>query len=242
MTRLRPVDGTPRIRLICFSYAGGGLGPFRDWAPEVPDGVELLGVRLPGHGSRIRERPHTDWEPLVDEVTGVLGPYLAEPHALFGHSFGGRLAYEVARRAEARHPGRTRRLFVAACRAPDTPQARPYLHELTDARLRDAMGAMGGVPREVLRDDRMMGVLLPVVRAEMRLAELWGVRPGTGLAAPVTALYGRDDPVDGAAATRRWPRFSRAAGEVLEVPGGHFFLDTHRPWLLDVIGARLGGD
>lgn len=235
------MEGTPRTRLICFSYAGGGPGPFRRWVPDVPAGVELLTVLLPGHGSRIRERPHTGWEPLVAEVTDALAPYLAEPHVLFGHSFGARLAYEVARRAEALHPGRTRRLYVAACRSPDTPQTRPYLHELSEPELRDALGVLGGVPGEVLRDERMMRLLLPVVRAEMRLAELWGVRPGPVLGAPVTALYGRDDPVDGAAATARWPRFSRAGGEVLEIPGGHFFLDTHRPRLLDIIDARLGG-
>jgi surfactin synthase thioesterase subunit len=39
---------------------------------------------------------------------------------------------------------------------------------------------------------------------------------------------------------RGWAKFGRRGCELVEMPGGHFFLDTHRRSVLEVINARLG--
>ncbi|MEW2140132.1 alpha/beta fold hydrolase [Streptomyces sp. NPDC005409] len=241
---LRPAVGSPRIRLICFPYAGGGPDLFRSWAGGLDDGVELVAVRLPGRGPRLREAMYADWESLVADTFGALrsGGLLSAPHAFYGHSFGGRLAYETARLAARTDPGATRRLFVSGSRSPNTPQARPYLHELPHEAYLDAVRAMGGTPAEILDDQAMMRLFMPTMRADMRLAELWDDRHGApGVDVPITALYGRDDPVDGHAGMRDWERYTSRDCELVEMPGGHFFLDTHRERLLETINARLGG-
>jgi surfactin synthase thioesterase subunit len=241
VARIRAADRTPpRLRLVCVAYAGGGPELFRPWAAALPPHIDLLALRLPGHGRRLRERPYRDWESLTHAAFTALAPCLTVPHAFYGHSFGARLAYELAHLAEAGYPGRTRRLFVSASRSPDSPQRRPLLHELPDADFRAAVDAMGGMSAEVLADEALARVLLPVLRAEIRLGELWGDRHGGPLAAPVTALYGRDDPVDGRTAMRGWTAFGGAGCELLALPGGHFFPDVHRRRTLDLITARLG--
>ncbi|MGW1148723.1 thioesterase II family protein [Streptomyces sp. NPDC002454] len=239
---IRPASGTRRIRLICFPYAGGGPDLFRTWADGLDDGVELLAVRLPGRGPRLREPLYESWEPLVRDTYRALSEAgcLTDPHAFFGHSFGARLAYETARLAADARPGATRRLFVAGSRSPNRPQHRPYLHRLPHERYVEAVRAMGGTPAEVLDNRAMMRLFLPTMRSDMRLAELWGDRPGNSpLDVPITALYGRDDPVDGRTAMRDWTLYTRREAELLEMPAGHFFLDTHRELLLETINARL---
>jgi len=233
--RIRGAQSAPRIRLICFPYAGGNPEEFRAWADEIAPDVELLTIRLPGHGSRIRERPHADWEPLLDDVVTALAPYLAEPHALYGHSFGGRLAYEVAHLVEDEYAGRTRWLFVSGCRSPDWPQRRPFMFEQSDPELRATLRQMGGMPDELLADNKLMKMLLPTIRGEFR-----GDRHGYGVNVPITAVYGRYDEIDDRAAMRGWPIFSRHRGELLEIPGGHFFFATHRRDLITIINTRLG--
>jgi surfactin synthase thioesterase subunit len=57
---------------------------------------------------------------------------------------------------------------------------------------------------------------------------------------PITAAYGRDDPTDTREATSGWPEFGAAGSELVELPGGHFFLHEHRAELLALIDARLG--
>lgn len=239
---IRPASGTCRIRLICFPYAGGSPDLFRTWADGLDDGAELLAVRLPGRGPRLREPLYESWKPLIADTYQALSSAgcLAGPHAFFGHSFGARLAYETARLAADARPGTTRRLFVAGSRSPDHPQHRPYLHELPHERYVEAVRAMGGTPAEILDNTAMMRLFLPTMRSDMRLAELWGDRhERSPMDVPITALYGRDDPIDGQAAMRGWKLCTRREAELLELPAGHFFLDTHRELLLETINARL---
>jgi surfactin synthase thioesterase subunit len=237
---IRPAEPAARLRLICLAYAGGSPDMFRAWSAGVAPDVELLTLRLPGHGKRIKEKPYQHWDTLVADVYAALAPYLAAPHAFYGHSFGGRLAYELVHRAKKDHLDGTRRLFVSGCRSPDVPQVRPYMHELDLAGFCDALRHMGGTPAEFLDTPGVRDLLLPVVREEIRLAELWTDWHGQPVDVPITAMYGIDDPVDTRAAMSGWASFTTRGAELLEMPGGHFFPDTHLSDLLKAIDRRIG--
>lgn len=237
---LKKTSSDPHVKLICFPYAGGNPDLFRTWSNGVSDNVELLAVRLPGRGSRINELPYRDWDTLLADTFAALSRHLSEPHAFYGHSFGGRLAYELTHIAAVEHPGWTRHLFVSGCRSPNQPQARPYLHELSEPNFRAALRDMGGTPAELLDNEKLMKLLIPTMRSDMRLAELWNDRHRTRVDVLLTVLYGREDRVDGRKNMRGWQEFSRRKCELIEMPGGHFFLDTYRQHLLDVINERLG--
>ncbi|MFF4604408.1 thioesterase II family protein [Streptomyces sp. NPDC001339] len=231
----------PSISLICFPYAGGSPDLFRAWSDGLSDDVQLLAVRLPGRGNRIKETPYQDWDVLCQDTLDALADHLAGPHAFFGHSFGARLSYELAKLTAEKFPGMTRRLFLSSSRSPDHPQRRPYMHEMSESGFVEALREMGGTPAEILDNKVMMRFFLPSIHAEIRLAELWHDRHENPLDIPVTAMYGRTDPIDDYASMIGWKQFTRQEGELLEIPGGHFFLETHRPQVLDIINARLQG-
>ena len=108
----------PRLRLFCFPYAGGWPGVFRPWAARLPADVELVAVRMPGRESRFAEQPYTDWFTLTNDVAAALGPLLDVPFVLFGHSFGGMLAYEMARIYNGDGRPHPQVLIVSAAAAP----------------------------------------------------------------------------------------------------------------------------
>src|SRR5437870_3798527 len=84
-----------RMRLFCFPYAGGGAPVYRAWPNDLPHEVEVCPLQLPGRENRLGETPFTRMEPLIDALTQALTPYLDMPFALFGHSMGAAVAYEV---------------------------------------------------------------------------------------------------------------------------------------------------
>ncbi|QFG21350.1 thioesterase II family protein [Actinomadura sp. WMMB 499] len=239
LLRLKRASREPAVTLICVPYAGGNPALFRSWADALDDNVGLVAVRLPGRGSRIKEPSCADWATLLARASAALAPLLDAPHAFFGHSFGGRTAYELAHLAAAEHPGRTVRLFVSGCRSPNRHR-RPHLHPLPDAEFRAALRDMGGMPEDLLASEPLMRMLVPAVRSDLRLAELWDDRAATPLDVPLTVLYGRDDPIDPLAAMADWPAFGGRGCELVELPGAHFFVDSHRGLVLDVINERLG--
>lgn len=236
---LRRASGTPSIRLICVPHAGGNPELFGPWADGLAPNIELVAVRLPGHGPRIADRTFDQWDALLEDMFEGLEKYLGEPNAFFGHCFGGRVAYEFLHFAARRTGTGTQRLFVSACRSPDAPHQGRYVHGLPDRELRDIL-RQRGAPDEVLGNDAAMRLLLPAVRSEFRLAELWDDRHQVGVDVPITAIYGRDDLEDGFLSMKGWEAFSRKRCELVEVPGGHFFLSTDPVEVLDVINSRLG--
>ncbi|MEU5850685.1 thioesterase II family protein [Saccharopolyspora shandongensis] len=236
---LKRASDEPTVTLICLPYAGGNPALFRSWAEALDDNVGLVAVRLPGRGSRIKEPSCADWATLLTHTSAALAPLLRAPHAFFGHSFGGRLAYELAHLAAAKYPGCTRRLFVSACRSPNQPR-RPCLHQLPDVEFREALREMGGMPEDLLASEPLMRMLVPAVRNDIRLAELWDDRAVTPLNVPLTVLYGQDDLIDPLATMQDWPAFGSRGCELVKLPGAHFFLETHRGLVLDVINERLG--
>ncbi|MFI9245474.1 thioesterase II family protein [Streptomyces sp. NPDC053086] len=237
---LKAAVAEPASTLFCFPYAGGSPETFRGWCDGIADDIELLCVILPGRGRRLKEARYDRWQPLVDDVFEALSPYLNRRHAFYGHSFGGRLAYELSHLASAEYPGRTSRLFVSGCRSPDTPQRRPYMHQMTESDFRGAVEKMGGTPAELFEHERLLRLVLPTVRSEIRLAEIWDHRHASGVDVPITALYSPDDPIDGWATMRGWQKFTERSCELIDVPGGHFFVDSHPEYVTRIVNTRLG--
>jgi surfactin synthase thioesterase subunit len=114
-------NGPITARVFCFPHAGGGASLFCAWAPSVPDGMELCAIQLPGREDRLTETPFRDLAALVPELVTEIGAQLDRPFALFGHSVGALVAYEVARSLSA--SGRPPiHLFVSSQRAPHLPR------------------------------------------------------------------------------------------------------------------------
>ena len=85
-------DGGPR--LVCLHGVTSWGGHFRGLAERLP-GREVLAPELLGHGSSRQEPP---WS-VEDQVEAVLAACGGAPAAWLGHSYGGRIAFEVAARA-----------------------------------------------------------------------------------------------------------------------------------------------
>jgi medium-chain acyl-[acyl-carrier-protein] hydrolase len=236
---LRTGSSSPSTALICLPYAGGGPELFRTWSSLLDPSIELLALRLPGRGNRIKEPMYDEWEPLVEHAYSALSHHLRGPHAFYGHSFGARLAYELAHRAVVEHPSRTQRLFVSGCRSPNVGPGHPLMHRQPDPELIASLRGNCSAPAEVLDTPRLAALFLPTYRNDVRLAESWGDRHGHGLDLPMTALFGQDDEADGEAAMRDWSRYCTRDFELVGVPGGHLFLESHPQEVTEVVNTRV---
>src|SRR5262249_38813267 len=144
----RPRPGA-RVRLFCLPYAGGGASMYRGFHDALPADIEVCAVQLPGRETRLREPPVADLAKLVPMVADGLGPHLGSRFALFGHSMGATLAFELARELRRRGAGTPVHLFASACPAPhiaDTDDT----HTLPDEAMIEQLRALGGMSPEVL--------------------------------------------------------------------------------------------
>jgi medium-chain acyl-[acyl-carrier-protein] hydrolase len=227
-----------RVRLFCFPYAGGGGGVFRTWTRTMPPEIDLCPVHLPGRERRFQEPGHTKMEPLVEELHDALRPHFDIPVAFFGHSMGASIAFELARRVEA-EGSRLAHLIVSGRRAPDRPRDGEEIHTLPHDAFVKKLREMEGTPDEILRDDAMLELVLPVLRADFALCANYTFAERPPLTTPISAMGGLQDADVSRDDILAWKRHTRGAFRARFFPGGHFFLHSAQSDLLREVTVDL---
>jgi len=110
-----------KMRLFCFPYGGGGASIFREWQQHVPDTIEVCPIQLPGRENRMDERPLHDLRELIPILVKQIKSFLDVPFAVFGHSFGSLIAFEMARFLRRNNLLQPMNLFVSAYPDPRKP-------------------------------------------------------------------------------------------------------------------------
>jgi medium-chain acyl-[acyl-carrier-protein] hydrolase len=226
------------LRLFCLPYAGGGTRIFQSWSDRLPGVVEVASVRLPGRERRFHEPPLRRMDTLLSRLAEGVGPHLDRRYALFGHSVGARIAFELARTLRRHGAAPPVVLFVSGSHAPQAPRV-PPTHDLPDKELIEWLRKLGGTLPEVLDNPALLSVLLPVLRADLSVADSYVYTPEPPLDCPIRGFRGAHDtgvPLELAAA---WQAQTHSGFALRTLPGGHFFLHTQQRALLDAIAADL---
>jgi medium-chain acyl-[acyl-carrier-protein] hydrolase len=227
------------VRLFCFPPAGGSAAAFLPWQPLLGPGVELWAAELPGRGLRLAEPPLRDLNDLVAQAADAVAAYADRPFALFGHSLGALVAFEVARSLRrAGRPGPVS-LWVAGAEGPRTRSVERQVHDLPDAELVAVLRDYGGTRPEVLADPELMELLMPMVRADLALSERYTYRVEDPLDVTVHVLVGDHDPYVDPARARGWSHESTRPIHRHVFAGGHFFPAHHQAGVTALIAADL---
>src|SRR5688572_31092003 len=97
--RFHPADDA-ETQLLCLSHAGGSASYFFGVSRALAPEVDVLAVQYPGRQDRLREPCLRSIHDLADALVPAIAPLTGRPLAIFGHSLGATLGYEVARRLE----------------------------------------------------------------------------------------------------------------------------------------------
>ena len=223
------------VRLFCFPYGGATARAYRNWVPNLPQGIDVCGIQLPGRGNRVREPLLTTMPATVETIGNEIVPLLDRPYAFFGHSMGAIMAFEVARLLRRGGQQGPTHLFVSGHAAPQIPKTEPVTYNLPDAEFIAELQRLNGTPREVLDHPDMMRMMLPLLRADFESIETYSYKHEPPLDCPITALGGLLDPDISRATLEPWREQTTAAFNLQLFPGDHFFLHTDQARVLRVI-------
>ncbi|MET7993314.1 alpha/beta fold hydrolase [Amycolatopsis sp. NPDC005232] len=237
--RFHPVEDA-RVRLVCLPHAGGSATayfPFSRAAIAAGLPADVVAVQYPGRQDRRGERCFDDLAAMADALADDLGPWFDRPVALFGHSMGATLGYEVARRLEARG-AELIGLFASACRAPSA-QRIEYVHQRDDDGLIAALKELSGTDTAVLGDDELLRMVLPAVRGDYTAVETYRHDAGAELRCPIHVLVGDTDPVTDLDEAGAWRAHTTASCDVAVFPGGHFYLNSQLDGVVGSVATTL---
>lgn len=215
------------LQLYCLPHAGGAASAFRTWQGKVP-GVAVQPVQPPGRESRHREQPYLGMPELVSDLADAVledveTSAAGRRYALYGHSLGAIVAFELVREIRRRGGPRPVHLFVSGSDAPHlTYEGGPPVGKMNRDEVAALLRRLGGTPEWLLADPEALEMILPAVRADFTVKETYVYHDEPLLDVPISALLSNADPRIAPERAAGWRDQTSGHYAVHPFDGGHF--------------------
>lgn len=226
-------------KLLCFPHAGGGAATYSSWHRSLGHVADLVPFELPGRGSRLAERPFKKLDLLIGSMFESLVKYFDDDFAFFGHSMGALIAFELARELRRRGRRQPTQLFLSGRVAPQIQSTNLLTYSLPEPELIMQLRNLNGTPKEILEDEDLMSLMLPVLRADFELIETHQYKHEAPLECPISVYGGLYDPETSRDALLSWREQTTGRFTAYLFNGDHFFLRTAETELLQLISDEL---
>lgn len=229
------------LNLLCLPYSGASAMVYSRWRRKLPAWLQVRPVELPGRGARMAEPLQTDLQALARQLAGEQRLATAAPYALLGHSLGALLAFELAHELKALGCPPPLALFACGTAAPTRREGydgENWREPKSDEALKSELRTLNGTPEEVLANDELMSLTLPILRADFLLCGRYAYRQRPTLGCPLHVLGGDADRAS-QAQLLAWGRETHGHFSLRMFPGGHFFIHEHEEPVLGELVAAL---
>lgn len=221
--------------LFCLPYAGGGPSVFRGWRRALPAAISVHAVAFPGREHRIGEPAQVEPEAIAEVIACQAAD---RPYAIYGHSMGARVAFEVVRALRRQDAPLPTRLYVGGARPPDRSDPLARIARLPDDGFISELLALGGTRRAVFEHPELRELMLPVLRTDFNWLAGYRYRDEPPLPVPVVAFAGAGDRIVEPSVMLGWARHSAVSFRLHVLPGRHFFCHDQ----LHRLAALIAGD
>lgn len=182
------------LTLLCLPYSGASAMVFSRWRRKVPAWLNVRPVELPGRGARLGEPLYTDMQALARQLAAEQSLVAHQPYAVLGHSLGALLAFELVHELQALGCPPPVALFASGTAAPTRREGyddESWREPKSDPQLIEELRTLGGTSEEVLGNEELMSLTLPVLRADFLLCGRYAYRQRPALRCPLHVLGAR---------------------------------------------------
>lgn len=212
-----------KLRLFCLPYSGASAMAYSRWRRSLPEWLQVRPLELPGRGMRMDEPLQSDIRRLASQLADEISAELDRPYALFGHSLGGLLAFELAHALRERGLPEPLALFASATAGPARRDVSEYAVAKTDVQLIARLRELNGTPEAVLANPELMQLMLPILRADFLLCGSFTHDQRPPLPLPIHVFGGKQDSVR-AEQLLDWQLDTSRVFSLDLFEGHHFFL------------------
>ncbi|NOJ72890.1 thioesterase [Paenibacillus alvei] len=236
------IDMGNGIKLFCIPFSGGSAEVYRKWSKSLHSDIQLFPVELPGRGKRIFEPLLDDIDTIVKDITATIAGNVAsnDDYAIYGHSLGSLLAFETYYKLIENGVHKPQHIFFSGRNAPQNKHSRTSIHRLPDEQFLHAVMNYGGNTHEIIENQELLDLFLPILRADFKISETYCHQEKTDkIACDITIINGRNDHSASMYDMSEWSYYAGRAATFHTVDGGHFFITENYEPVVDIIKQTL---
>lgn len=213
---------------------------YSSWKQYLRPEIEFHPIELAGRGRRITDPLYRTVAEMVEDALLIITEKLwGLPYALFGHSMGAMIVYELAQRIKKEklpYPGH---IFFSGRNAPQIPGKNKKLwSQMPDEEFQEEVLLLGGTSPEFFSYPELMSVFFPLLRNDFRLAEMDPSSEPSSLDCDITVFLGKEEELT-AEQCDGWKKHASQSCTICHLPGGHFFIHDQTKKIVTIINTAL---
>lgn len=231
------------MNLFCLPYAGGSEITYYEWKKYLDPSIQLKPISLKGRGKRFTEGFYNSIEEAVDDIfSNYISQSKDEDYAIFGHSMGGLLAYELYYKICEKNFKLPTHMFFSGYESPDKSTDVDISYTLPDKEFLNKVFELGGTEKEIIENEELLELYLPILRNDFRILDQYVYKnKGFKIRCNVSVLIGKEDRVD-KEKLLSWSNLVDIPVNFYTFNGNHFYINTSTKQLIDVINKTLCGN
>jgi medium-chain acyl-[acyl-carrier-protein] hydrolase len=229
------------IKLYCLPYAGGSAAIYTKWGKYLDSSIELCPIELAGRADRFKEPYYNSMSEAVDDIANLIGNGLEEnEYALFGHSMGSMIAYELIYRFRAKNLKSPIHVFFSGRYPPSIKKEKRNVHLLSETEFKQEVTEFGGLPENLFRFKGLLKIALETLRADFKMIETYECdHPVEKFDFDFSVLAGREDVLAVPSDMKEWKKYASKQCTFYYFDGGHFYLHDHTEKIAQIINNTL---
>ncbi|WP_009545082.1 type I polyketide synthase [Crocosphaera subtropica] len=207
-------------RLFCLHHLGGNASLFQKWSSELEPKVEVVPLQILRKSQNINQTNENQFHLLIEAMEKVLAPYLDKPFAIYGHSMGAIMAFELAQKLSQTQGKLLQHLFVSSSFSPQKINRVLKENQLS---LEEILN-VSEIPEEIRQDSSMMEEITSIFQVDLQLLKSYVYTKNSPLNCPISTFGGKGDPLIKQEDLLPWADHTHIGFRFMMFPGNHMFL------------------
>ncbi len=228
-----------RIKLYFLPHAGGSAMGYMCIKHFLDlDRIEPVPLELAGRGRRIAEPCFHEMEACVKDLFEQVKDDIEKSrYAFFGHSMGTLVTFELTHYIKEQGLRLPEHLFLSGRNAPS--EKFPGILGFPDEEFLKYFRKLHGMPDEVVKNQELIKMILPILRTDVELTEKYNYREYEKLECGFSILYGKEDDLVTKEGMEKWKGFTKGECSFVPFDGKHFYYSNHRKEIAEIINQTL---
>ncbi len=216
-----------KIKLICLPHAGGSSLIYNSWKRKINSNIEIYSPELPGRWFRYKEDHPKNLIAVVNDIyKNIINDLTNSTYALFGHSMGALMVYELYKKIKSNNMPLPKALFISGMYSPTT-NIKERIHLYSDKELIEKIKELVGTPNNILKNKSFIDTYIPIIRADYKMIETYKYKETClKISEPKFIFSGKKDSIS-KSLIQSWEGQTLFQPKYYEFSGGHFFINEN---------------